>query len=410
MWLKCYIYIVFIVSVFVDMYNGYVQLVRHSSTILPSIFKGGILLFSLIFLVKSKKMLVIGASFLILFLVDVLIWETSGYVTTFSAIVNDFVRLVYPFGVFIVLYVYKNRITKDFLLHNAMYFGLIIAITVVLGKIFGFGFNSYGDSYGYGTKGLFHGGNDISLSLLLSFCICSYYLMTKGSFKYIIFTLLFINSSLLVGSTAVMLGAIIIEIFLIVLPLFVHNSYALYYYKFRKLLFWLGLPLIFFVVYKISQVDQYTRKKFNLENIISGQARNPLKNAYYEVSNNFGLWEYLFGTGPEYLQNRVGLHLYGILKPRLLEVDYLTLFGTYGHILGLLILLYPFIVFRRNFISWLLGRDFCLVWLNIAIVIFVAHGIIAGHAYTSSTASVILMAIIISSLDSNSYIDIKKYD
>ena len=113
MWLKCYIYIVFIVSVFVDMYNGYVQLVRHSSTILPSIFKGGILLFSLIFLVKSKKMLVIGASFLILFLVDVLIWETSGYVTTFSAIVNDFVRLVYPFGVFIVLYVYKNRETTS---------------------------------------------------------------------------------------------------------------------------------------------------------------------------------------------------------------------------------------------------------------------------------------------------------
>lgn len=82
------------------------------------------------------------------------------------------------------------------------------------------------------------------------------------------------------------------------------------------------------------------------------------------------------------------------MEKKQIEVDHLTLWGFYGYLLGSLILFYPL----PALITYLRRRTLLSVWMIIAILIFFFHGIFAGHAYTSTTACLPLMIILISSV------------
>lgn len=101
-------------------------------------------------------------------------------------------------------------------------------------------------------KDLFTAGNDLSLSILLSFCICMYFLMSKGTFKYILYSFPFIIVSLLIGSTAIMVGTILILAIFFVLPLFYSYNYSKMCNIYRYILLCLGFPLMLYVMYKIT--------------------------------------------------------------------------------------------------------------------------------------------------------------
>lgn len=50
--IKQYLFLVFILSVFVDMLNGYYQLILNTTTIVPLLFKGAILAYSFFLVFK----------------------------------------------------------------------------------------------------------------------------------------------------------------------------------------------------------------------------------------------------------------------------------------------------------------------------------------------------------------------
>ena len=384
--IKQYLFLVFILSVFVDMLNGYYQLILNTTTIVPLLFKGAILAYSFLLVFKQPKVFMYFVILITLLLLDIGSWIVNDHLNSFSILFNELIRQLYPLGVFFVLWFYKDDISRDDLLHYIMYYGLLMASSVCITAAMGVGASSYGDDFGYGTKGLFVAGNDMSLAILISFCVCSYYLIIVGTLKYVVYSIVFMIVSLLAGSTAIMIGSI-----LICSTIIYTIDYSRTFKYFRAVLFFVGFPLILYVMYRITQVDSYTMNKFDIHNILAGNARNVLRDAYYAYASTFNWADMFFGVGPEALYNGVGKELFGYSRGRSIEVDHLTIWGMYGYGLGSLILMYPF----PAFCQFIREKNILSLFMLIAISLFFFHGIFAGHAYTSTSAQVSIVAIIV---------------
>ena len=389
-----YLVFVYIISLFVDMFNGYCRMFLNIEPVFPLIYKGAIILFSLPYVLRQKKILLCFLIFALILSIDMVSWVVHSHLEGLTVLFNELIRLVYPFFVFSVVWYYRNITNKDELLHYAMYYGLFLSTSVCVTAFLGVGANSYGDDFGYGTKGLFTAGNDLSLSILLSFCICMYYLMQKGTIKYVLYSLPFIIVSLLIGSTAIMIGTIAILSILTLIPFVYRYQYSKTFYLFRYALLCLGLPLIIYLMYRITQTDSYTMNKFNVHKLLAGSARKGLADAYYAFSSTFDTADMIFGVGPEKLYYGVGYNFFGTIEQKQIEVDHLTLWGFYGYFLGTLILLYPLPALINYMRRWTLLS----IWMVIALLLFFFHGIFAGHAYTSTTACIPLMMILIASI------------
>ena len=208
--IRVYLQFVYVFSILVDMFNGYCQLFLNIEPMFPLVYKGAIILYSLPYVFKQPKVLMCFLIFALLLSVDMVSWIYHGHLDGLVILFDELVRLLYPFFILSVVWFYRKTIDKDFLLHYAMYYGLLISMSVCITTFLGIGANSYGDDFGYGTKGFFTAGNDLSLSVLLSFCICMYYLMIRGTYRYVFYSFPFIIVSMLIGSTAIMVGTIII--------------------------------------------------------------------------------------------------------------------------------------------------------------------------------------------------------
>lgn len=392
--IRVYLQFVYVFSILVDMFNGYCQLFLNIEPVFPLVYKGAIILYSLPYVFKQQKVLMCFLIFALLLSVDMVSWIYHGHLDGLVILFDELVRLLYPFFILSVVWYYRKTIDKDFLLHYAMYYGLLISMSICITTFLGIGANSYGDDFGYGTKGFFTAGNDLSLSVLLSFCICMYYLMIRGTYRYVFYSFPFIIVSMLIGSTAIMVGTIIIIAFLVILPLFYRYNYSKIYTKYRFFLLCLGGPLMIYVMYHITQTDSYTKNKFNVEKLMSGSARKGLVDAYNSFSSSFDMADSFFGVGPEKLYYGVGRDFLGVLKKKQPEVDYLTLWGFYGYFLGTIVLLYPL----PALILYLKRRSLFSIWMSIAILLFIFHGIFAGHAYTSTTAILPLILILMASI------------
>ena len=395
--IRHYLLFVFIFSIFVDMFNGYCRMFLHIEPMFPLIYKGAIILYSLPFVFKQPKILLCFLIFALLLSFDMVSWVAHGHLEGLKVLFDELIRLVYPFFVLSVVFYYRDDIDRDTLLHYAMYYGLLLSTSICITSILGIGANSYGEDFGYGTKGLFTAGNDLSLSILLSFCICMYFLMSKGTFKYILYSFPFIIVSLLIGSTAIMVGTILILAIFFVLPLFYSYNYSKMCNIYRYILLCLGFPLMLYVMYKITQTDSYTMNKFNVKRILAGSARKDLTDAYYSFSSSFDIADMIFGVGPEKLYYGVGYELFGRMEQKQIEVDHLSLWGFYGYFLGSLILLYPI----PALVTYLKSKSLQSIWMYISLLVFIFHVIFAGHAYTSTTASIPLMIILVVSLYRN---------
>lgn len=382
----------YILSPFIDMYNGYVQQYLNSQTLVPVVFKMAIILFSFRYMFRSNKVTVMLRICFFILLICYLYWESSYYIDSLIDLLRNLTKLLYPYSILIVLYAFKNKLDKDILLHYVLAYGLIIGISILLTDMAGLSTASYGEDYGYGVKGLFNAGNDIGLSLILCICLSAYYASKKESPKYILFNIIFLITVLRLGSTAGMAGAIISVLLLILQPLFVRNKYPQNYYRYKKILFWIGIPVIIYSIYYIVNTDSYTQEKFAIDHLVSGGARSALEDAFYAASSDFTMGDMLWGISPNELFSRVAYYfrLYG--EGRALEVDHLELIGAYGLILGGILFMYPVLylcIYIRRFFH---EKDSLSFWMIIAFLLFVFHGIFAGHAFTSISAMTVLVA------------------
>ena len=399
--LKIFLIFVFIISPFVDMYNGYVQQILNYKTLIPVVFKMSIILFSLRYILYKNHVAIFIRSLFVLLLICFLYWEHNLYTKNIANLSSYLFKLFYPYAIIIVFYAFKSKLNKDVLLHFALAYGTICAISILLSGILGIAVSSYGDDYGYGIKGLFNAGNDLGLSLVLCNCISLYYICKRGNIEYIFFNILLLVVSFQIGSVAGILGSFILVISFIIQSFIIKGNYPTNYSRYRGLLLLVGMPIIIYTIYWIVNIDSYTQDKFNVYRLISGGARSGLEESFYIVYANFNLSDMFFGVSPNEFFSRIGSYLYGVSEPRFIELDHWDLIGSYGIVVGGLLLLYPvsfLIMYIKRFLS---VKDNLSYWMIIAFLLFIFHGLFAGHAFTSISAMTILTVFMfIANLDS----------
>lgn len=392
--IKYFIKCVYIISVFVDLYNGYIQQFSTSETILPVLFKGGIILYSLKYILRNNHVAYFILYCTIAYLISLLYWLANGYANLNIELFRYITKLLYPFSVLLVLQANRNTINRDMLLLNIMYYGVIAAVSILLVDLLGLSVNTYGSNYGYGVKGFFKAGNDISLALILCNCISAYYLSVRNEYKYILCNIIITIACMRIGSTAALFGSIFITLILLLQPLYIKNKFSKTYHRYKYIILLFGIPVLVYCIHLIINTDSYTVNKFNINNILEGEARSKLRNAFYEVSKKFTISDYMFGIGNEELFRRIGLNLFHTNEAKSIEIDYLDMIGGYGLFLGGSILIYPLKYLWKYSFRTIYYKDLFSFWMTIIVLLFILHGILAGHAYTSIMAMTVLVGIL----------------
>ena len=384
---------VFILSPFIDLYNGFVQQILNTNTIIPMLFKAAIIVFCIRFIVYRNKASLFLFLLLYLYVFHFFYWGVSGYINSTIDALKSLSKLIYPYCILLFFYAYKRKLSKDVLLDCVLLYGLIIASSIIITKSLGIGVPSYGDDYGYGAKGFFKAGNDIGLSLIMCTCISSYLIAIKGNVKYIVSNVLLISACFIVGSVACLFGAFISVVVLILQPLFTKDKCSKLYYMYKKVLLILALPVMFYLLLYIVNIDDYNRNKFDIYYLLSGGARSTLEDAFYFVYSNFSSFDMILGVGQEEFYSRIANYFNGYLMQRSVEVDHLDLLGIYGILLGGIIFVFPLLYLYLYIKNYLRNRDSFSYWMISLFLLFVFHGLFAGHAFTSISAMTVLIPV-----------------
>lgn len=389
---KVFLMFVFIISVFIDLYNGYVQNIKGSETIIPLVYKGAIILYCTFFIWNNKKTLLYSILFVICYLCCVCYWSISGYSLTIMSLIGDFTRLIYPYVILLYLNVNRRHIDVYIIMKYIIYGCVIAAASIILASLLNIGIASYGDTYGYGTKGFFKAGNDVSLFIILGNFIVSYLITTRKQYIYIIYSVVLSIASMLIGTTAGIVGVGVNYLFLILQPLFVRHQYVREYKIFCWVIIFIGLPLLMNWTIQIINTDEYTLQKFDVERLMTGGARNTLEAAFFNVADTFTGGDYLWGVGYLELTERLGAELRrGSFS--VVELNQYEMIGYYGLILGGILLFIPIGYIFRYIDDFL--KKHCLLdyWMIIALCVFVGHGLTAGHAYNNFQAMIVVISI-----------------
>lgn len=384
---------VYVISLLVDLYNGYVQQILYSDTIIPILYKGGMLLYCMFFIFQNPAVVKYAYVFIFCYLCCICHWVTNGYALTGMDLVDDLSRLLYPYVIWAYLATRKVDVDKKLLLHYMMYGALVAAVAIVGTALLGIGVSSYGEDYGYGTKGFFRAGNDISLVLVMGNAIVSYFMTTTPRLLYMIYSVIITGACMLVGTTAGIIGAFVSYVCLILQLFWVKRSYTRLYKFFCLIIVVAGIPLLVDWTQKIINTDAYTMQKFDADRLLTGGSRDFLKDAYLNVQKDFTVGDHVWGLGYQELGKRVGADL-GLGVHRFVELNQYEMTGYYGLILGGIILLIPIVFLLKYLIDCVRRRETFSYWMTIVIGLFVAHGWVAGHAYNNIQAMTMLVGVL----------------
>ena len=304
-----FLVLVYIFSILIDLYNGYAQLVLEQETVIPLLYKGGMLIYCMFFIFRNSTVLKYAYVFVLCYLCCVGYWVVSGYSLTLMGVIDDLSRLVYPYVILAYFITRKSDMDKMLLLRYMMYGCLLAALVIVITSLLGVGISSYGSDYGYGSKGFFRAGNDISLLLVMGNTIVSYFLTVRSRLIYIIYGGIIAAACMMIGTTAGIIGAFANYVFLVLQLVLVRGRYTWMYKLFCVGMLVFGVPFLLNWTKDIVNTDAYTMQKFDVERILSGENRNFLKDAYMNVQEDFTFGDRVFGLGYQELGRRIGADL-----------------------------------------------------------------------------------------------------
>ena len=385
--------LIFIISIPIDLYNGYVQNHHQSETFLPILYKGLIIIIGFISGIKSKKVLqiIFGISFLII--LTFCYWILCNYSSLVYSL-TDMIKLAYPYAILMWLFTNKNDIPIYKLLNYIALYGVLISLSIIITQILGIGISSYGQDYGYGTKGLFKAGNDISVALIMCNCIIAYLISKIENYKYIIYHIIVTIGSLMIGSTAGIIGVAINYLSFILQYLFFNQKITSLSKFHSVLIILIAIPIFLFVVNQIINTDSYTQNKYSIDRLTSGDARNGLTSGCFQVFKDYSAFDYLFGLGKHEFSTRIGITLYKIQMMKNVEVDHYDLIGSYGLLLGGILLFIPILSLIKYIKTFMVKKTIFCYWMIIATSLFIFHGLTAGHAFTGIQPMTVMVGII----------------
>lgn len=372
---KLYLFYVFIFSIIIDALNGYFQVQKGIQLPIGVVYRLSVMTLLLYLL---RKEIIIKALFFIIAFIPILLYWSECHQSDIIYEINTFSNIIYLY--LFILFFCKNidRFNLKNLFNYIIWSGMIIAIILFICYIFNIGNKSYGDDYGFGTKGFFKAGNDLSLTLVFMLVISIlYYLIFSRNILNIMISIFIGLGAILIGSrVGMILSSVILFSFFIYLFFNKKNRNGL----FIKIISFLVLCFIPFYLYNLyNLMDSYALNRLTLESMEN--ARTGLTQIAISHINDFNGLDIFIGQGADPLFGKLGsvLHLpQGFNK--MVEADIYEIIGSYGFVFGGIIFFFFYYVCWKGFKSWFMNRNitnFCLFFLTF---IFIVVGALAGHA------------------------------
>lgn len=386
---------VFVFSIFIDIYNGYIQQVSSSNSYLPYIYKGIVVIMVLPSVFHKNKFNNLIYVIFCLFIFCLSYWFTSSYIIDIGYEIVTALKLLYPYVIASFLIIHNKYISKEKIINYIIIYGLIAGISIISTALLDIAVVSYGNDYGFGVRGFFKGGNDIGLALLMCNCITCYMYNYTNRIRYLLCCILLTASAILLGSVAGTLGSIVIIVLLTLNWIFIKkNNKKTFFKKIINALIILSILMVsIMTVIYIVNYDSYTISKFSVERLLSGGAREELRIAILGIYKTYDIMDVLFGRGDSFIVTNIGTIIDGAGITRTVELDQYELLTAYGVLLGGILLLLPIILALSFIKRYFLTKNAFYFWGSVALILFLFHGFTAGHAFVNVVALQIIAGL-----------------
>jgi hypothetical protein len=372
------------------MYNAYIQRITETETFLVNAYKGGVILSILIILLlknKYHKIIKLFFTLVIFYFISLAYWSVSGYLTNISSEIKDGIKRFYPYMILLFLLSNRKYIKSETVINCLILYGCLFVGSLIYGVFTGSALQYY-KGRGISITGLVLSGNDFGLTMLMTNCMVCYMYLHTAQKRYAVVNIALTVMTILIGTVAGVLGSLSIMI------CFVGNGLFIKHYKklikpwqrvYTTVLLFLAVPMLIFTIYVIISYSEYSQNKFALTRLLSGGARNWLKEAAIENLMNYSFTDFIFGIGADNCVHQIGSIL-GWTEIRPIEIDHYALISYFGILFGGSLIILPLIFTGQLIHCYFKLKTSFYFWASFAMLFFIIHGFSAGHAYTSVLA------------------------
>lgn len=296
------------------------------------------------------------------------------------------------------LIIRKWNVPYDMVMKNIEYSFYLLGISLLLMQSLDIGEKTYGD-FASGSKGVFGPQNDISLSLGLAMVVTVYRNIIQFGIIRFILMAFSIFGFVGIGTRTSLLLTIAIPIVVVIMLLFSRSDQWKRRHRVRLLV--LIAPLFMVVIsyagyYTYQQLSQYNYQVAKYEVLSSGShPREELLNLGWKHLNYRDIIVNVFGVGASNYRQDIYQYFDAEKehKKRMVEVDWMDLYGQYGLLFTLFLHAVVLSILARAMWFWLAHRDPLYGVGAIALGVYLGHSVLAGHALTSPIPSGLVAAI-----------------
>ncbi len=402
------IYIVLVGSVFIDLLNGYLNYYKSFSFPIGVLFRVVVTLYLIVYILLYRKSNILRfyliITIVIWFMLQLVWLNFSGY--SIGREVSQFIKIIYPqlLAIYLLYAIDRKYVDVRTFLKWGTINVLVAGSFIIFSFLTGIGLSTYGNgetTYGFGTTSFFKAQNDISLTMLMGFSFCIYFLFTGKKLVGFTKALIVLLGLILIGTRAGMIGGFLIAILFVTHMLVfgqARSSFAILK-KFGTFIgVIIGLILVSYFVYLKIKDKPYMVNRY-IE-VITNPPRAKLEEAADEYIDHRSDLAYVLGPGVGEYRTK----LYGNLESKKesmdadegkdAEKDITDMLGAYGLVLGFWILAFPIIccfMVVRNFV--LRPYNYLNFAMALCILIFEGHSIIAGHGIKNPAVGTLLALV-----------------
>lgn len=386
-----------------DILYGAMEIAGAKAVLTPGVILRGMVVLAAVFMVLRHWKLV-GSQLFIWILIIMISILPSVIVSIFHS--QDFLfdlsvlakALYFPLvsGLFVVL-VRRYCIDGDTVLRYIEYAAYMLGLSLLLSQMAGFEKKTYGD-YAFGSTGIFYAQNDLTLAFGLALLAGGYRLVMLR-FSWIRAFLMGLSAFACVqigtrASLAVVVGVALTAVACILWGREVTKANRMS----ARLRRWVTGVFVFAVMlsmlaYGWSMQQEFSYQQKKIEEIIEGKfPRLLLVLAGLRHIEERNDWFNIFGEGADAFQRGVAEYFPSQEDRKMVEVDWLDLFGSYGVFFTLLIHAFVLFALFMNSYGFLVKRDPLSGLIAAAALLYFMHGALAGHALTTPIPSTVAAA------------------
>ncbi|MFT4524995.1 MAG: hypothetical protein ACI85F_001147 [Bacteroidia bacterium] len=397
---------ILVFPVFLDLLNGFLIYKMNMTSPILTIYRGTISLASVpvLLLIKDKRHVIWLLVVIGLFFVNIAAWSVFKTLVIGTEVAL-FVKLIYPYLILGIglLFLERKWLKLSDLTNLQIAYCTIAAISIIASFAFGVGIEYGGSKHSFGTKSFFSAQNDISLALLIGYVLNGGMLLTTLKKRYFVFGLLIFLALVALSTRSGIIGAFGVTGVLIALTVVSGgNQVNIYRYKKNILFVTMTAVMVVFGIVIANVISEYHYMITKFESLSVEQPRELLINAGKSRLDDRPTAMNVFGEGSSSFMKKVGFEVVGLRRSKeegkTVEVDYMDLIGNYGIPFTILLLAFPFWVLISGGFHIVLEGGVWNTLFTLAMVMFLGHSFLAGHAMMSPLVGTAMIPVYLSAL------------